>query len=96
MKKASLEGKTIALFGLGDSSSYSDTFVDGMGIIYEAIKDKACNIVGAVSTSGYSYDASRADNGGEFVGLAIDEDNEYNLTDSRINEWIKEILPRFS
>jgi flavodoxin I len=96
LKKASLEGKTIALFGLGDSSSYSDTFVDGMGIIYEAIKDKACNIVGAVSTSGYSYDASRADNGGEFVGLAIDEDNEYNLTDSRINEWIKEILPRFS
>lgn len=93
LKKADLASKTIALFGLGDSSSYSDTFVDGMGIIYEAIKDKGCQIIGAVSTAGYSFDASRADIGGEFAGLALDEDNEYSLTDSRINDWINEILP---
>jgi flavodoxin I len=95
LKKLNLEGKTIALFGLGDSSSYSDTFVDGMGIIYEAIKDKGCNIIGSVSSEGYTYDASRADNGAGFVGLAIDEDNEYNLTDSRIADWTKDILSKF-
>lgn len=95
LKKANLEGKTVAIFGLGDSSSYSDSFVDGMGIIYEAIQNKGCTIIGFVSTNGYSYDASRADNGAQFCGLALDEDNEYNLTDSRIGEWIKEILPLF-
>lgn len=95
LKKANLDGKTVALFGLGDSSSYSDTFVDGMGIIYETINNKGCTIIGAVSTAGYNYDASRADNGAEFVGLALDEDNEYNLTDSRLSDWLKEILPQF-
>lgn len=95
LKKANLEGKTIALFGLGDSSSYSDSFVDAMGIIYEAIQNKGCSIIGFVSTNGYTYDASRADNGAQFCGLALDEDNEYNLTDSRIGEWVKEILPFF-
>lgn len=93
LKKANLAGKTIALFGLGDSSSYSDTFVDGMGIIYEAIKDKSCVLVGSVSTEDYSFDASRADVGGQFVGLALDEDNEYNKTEARIEDWLKEILP---
>lgn len=91
LKKANLEGKTIALFGLGDSSSYSDTFVDGMGILYEAIKDKGCAFIGAVPTEGYSFDASRADIGGEFVGLALDEDNEYALTDSRLTDWLNGI-----
>jgi flavodoxin I len=33
LKNANLSGKTIALFGCGDSESYSDTFCDGMGII---------------------------------------------------------------
>ena len=94
-EKTNLEGKTIALFALGDSYSYSDSFVDSMGIIYEAIKDKGCTIIGSVSKSGYSFDASRADNGSEFVGLPLDEDNEFNLTESRINEWVNEILPLF-
>jgi len=93
LKRANLQGKTIALFGLGDAASYSDTFVDGMGIIYETIQDKGCTIIGFVSTDGYTFDASRADVGGEFVGLALDDDNEYNKTDNRIEVWISEILP---
>jgi flavodoxin I len=95
LKKANLEGKVVALFGLGDSSSYSDTFVDGMGVLYVALQGKGCLFVGAVSTEGYSYDASKAERGDEFVGLALDEDNEYNRTDSRIEDWLEVILPNF-
>ena len=95
LKKANLEGKTIALFGLGDSSSYSDTFVDGMWILYETIKAKGCTVIGSVSTNGYTYDASRADNGAQFCGLALDEDNESQLTDTRIADWVREISGRF-
>jgi len=93
LEKANLEGKTIALFGLGDSSSYSDTFADGIGILFETINNKGCTIIGMVSTEGYTFDASRADIGGHFVGLVLDEDNEYALTDIRIESWVNEILP---
>ena len=39
LKESDLKEKTIALFGCGDAESYCDTFCDGMGIIYEDIKD---------------------------------------------------------
>lgn len=94
--KADLSGKTIALFGLGDSNSYPDSFVDGMGIIYEAIKDKGCTIVGHVSASNYSYDNSKAIFDNKFVGLALDEDNESNLTNTRIKNWVEEMEPKLN
>ncbi|WP_052343157.1 flavodoxin domain-containing protein [Saccharicrinis fermentans] len=40
LAQADLNGKTVALFGLGDAESYYDSFVDGIGTIYEEIKDK--------------------------------------------------------
>ncbi|MBV5283824.1 MAG: flavodoxin [Paludibacter sp.] len=95
LKSINLENKTIALFGLGDSSSYSDSFVDGMGILYETIKDKDCKIIGYISAERYNYDSSRAEEAGMFVGLALDEDNEYDKTDNRINDWLSDISPKF-
>jgi flavodoxin I len=89
--KTNLEGKTVALFGLGDASSYSDSFVDSLGILYEAVKDKGCRLVGQVSTDGYQFDESKADLGGEFAGLVIDEDNEPEKTGSRIAGWVAAI-----
>ena len=92
--KTNLEGKTVALFGLGDSSSYSDSFVDSLGILYEAVKDKGCRLIGQVSTDGYQFDESKADLDGEFAGLVIDEDNEAEKTDNRITEWVAAIAAR--
>lgn len=89
-KDMDFTGKKVALFGLGDSSSYSDTFVNGMAQVYEAIKDKV-EIVGAVSTEGYSYEESEAVVNDKFVGLALDEDNEFDQTDARISAWVAEI-----
>lgn len=95
LKKINLEGKTIALFGLGDSSSYSDSFVDSLGILFETVQNKGCTIIGQISTEGYEYDSSRADLGGTFAGLVIDEDNESDQTDERIAAWVAEIAPKF-
>ncbi|MDR2622646.1 MAG: flavodoxin [Dysgonamonadaceae bacterium] len=83
-----LSGKKIALFGCGDSSSYCDTFCDAIGKIYQAVKDKA-EVVGFTDTAGYSFDTSEAVVNNQFVGLALDEDNESNLSESRINHWIE-------
>lgn len=88
-------GKTIALFGMGDSSSYSDTYCNGMGILYTKFKEKGANIVGAVSTNGYTFDESEAVKDGKFVGLALDADNESDKTQERINAWVAQIKPDF-
>jgi flavodoxin I len=93
LRNANLKGKTIALFGLGDSSSFSETFVDGMGTLFDSLKNTGCTIIGSVSADGYSFGASSACHGTTFVGLPIDEDNESNLTESRISEWVRALLP---
>ena len=93
LKASNLSGKTIAFFGLGDSSSYPDTFVDGMGILYEAVQGKGAKTIGEFPADGYSHDASLAEIDGKFVGVAIDEDYESNETDNRLNAWIESIKP---
>ena len=91
VKGANLEGKKVALFGCGDSVSYSDTFCDAMGKIYNAIKDKGCQLIGQVGVEGYTYDGSEAIVNGQFVGLPIDNDNEYDQTEQRISCWAEDL-----
>ncbi|PVX52602.1 flavodoxin I [Balneicella halophila] len=91
LKEADLSDKTIALFGLGDQDGYPDTFCDGMGLVYEAVKDNCKKVVGFTSTDGYEFDESISEVDGQFVGLVIDEDNQSELTDGRIEKWVKQI-----
>ncbi len=92
----SLGGKTVALFGMGDSESYSDDYCSAMGKIYDEVKKAGANVVGAVSTDGYSFDNSFSVRDGKFVGLALDADNESDKTEPRIKAWIEQIKPLFS
>jgi len=88
LKSVDLSSKSVALFGCGDSSSFSDTFCDGMGALYEELKDSGCNFIGnGVATDDYTFDASIAVENGKFVGLALDEVNESYKTDERIEAW---------
>lgn len=93
LKSADLSGKTVALFGCGDCESYGDTFVGGMAEIYNAVKEAGAQVIGQVSTDGYTFDDSAAVVDGKFVGLALDEVNEDNLTDGRIDAWVAQISP---
>ena len=93
LKSADLSGKTNALFGCGDFESYGDTFVGGIGELYDAIKNSGASIVGAVSTDGYTFDDSAAVVDGQFVGLPLDDVNEDDKTDGRIDAWIAQISP---
>ena len=90
LKGADLAGKTVALFGCGDAESYPDTFCGAMAEIYNAVKDQA-NVIGAVSTDGYTFDDSEAVIDGQFVGLALDDVNEDDKTEGRIDAWIDAI-----
>jgi flavodoxin I len=91
LKKAGLSGKLIALFGTGDSSSFSDTFCDGIGIIYKQLKDTGATFAGVTPVDGYTFDSSEAVVDGSFVGLPLDELNESDLTDTRISQWIEQL-----
>ncbi|MBP3775410.1 MAG: flavodoxin FldA [Prevotella sp.] len=93
LQGADLKGKTIALFGCGDAESYGDTFVGGIGELYHAIKDRGAKFIGAVSTDGYNFSDSDAVIDGKFIGLPLDDVNEDDKTDSRIDEWIAAISP---
>ncbi|NQY22566.1 MAG: flavodoxin [Campylobacteraceae bacterium] len=86
--------KTIALFGLGDQDSYADTFVDGLGTMYEALKDTGANIIGFTSVDGFEHEESTAQIENEFVGLVLDEDNQDDLSEERIDAWIDTIKER--
>ena len=90
---ADLSGKTVALFGCGDSESYPDTFVGGMAELYNAVKAAGANVIGAVATDDYTFDDSESVVDGKFVGLALDEVNEDDKTDERIDAWVAEIKP---
>jgi len=92
LKKSNLSGKKIAFFGTGDSDSYTDTFCDAMGLIYNEIKSSGATFIGQVDTSDYTFDSSVSVVDGKFVGLALDETNESNKTDDRINRWIKSLV----
>lgn len=93
LKAAGLAGKTVALFGCGDSAGYGDTFVGGLAPLYEAAKEAGATLIGAVPTDGYSYDDSEAVVDGQFVGLPLDEVNEPDLSDERIAAWVSAIEP---
>ena len=88
IKGADLSGKTVAIFGCGDSASYSDTFCGAMKELYDAAKAAGANVIGEISTDGYTFDDSDAVVDGQFVGLALDDINEDNQTDGRIDAWI--------
>ncbi|ODS23728.1 flavodoxin [Candidatus Endobugula sertula] len=91
-------GKTVALFGLGDQFGYGDYFLDAMGMLHDVIVANGADIVGHWPTEGYDYEASKAEvsGAGLFVGLAIDEDQQDELTESRIELWCKQIDSEFS
>ncbi len=92
LKSCDLKSKEIALFGCGDSESYGDTFCDGIGVLYEELKDTGCTFVGNhVSSSDYSFSSSISVVDGKFVGLPLDEMNESDKTEARIDAWVKDL-----
>lgn len=86
-----LKGKKVALFGLGDQSGFGDTFIDGVGTLYEKALECGAEIIGTWSTDDYDYGSSTAELGDTFAGLALDDDNEPDKTEERISQWVEQL-----
>ncbi len=96
LDKAELEGKTVAMFSLGDHVTYPRHFVDALGMLYEILQNKNCRIIGHVDPSEYEFEESQGIYNGKFVGLPIDEDYEPERTDERVKNWVDQILGEFN
>ena len=60
--------------------------------LYTAFLQSGAKLIGKVLPEGYTYaDDSKSVIDGKFCGLAIDEDNESELTDQRLQAWVQQI-----
>ncbi|HAT1611431.1 TPA: flavodoxin [Raoultella planticola] len=88
---ASLSGKTVALFGLGDQRGYPDNFVSGMRPLHDALRSRGAQMIGNWPNEGYEFSSSSALEGECFVGLVLDQDNQFDQTEARLASWLEEI-----
>ena len=100
-----LSSKVVALYGMGDQIGYSEWFQDALGMLHEQVLAQHAAIIGYWPNNGYEFIASKAlitldaankNKASHFVGLSLDEDNQYNLTDDRIEQWCEQILVEYS
>ncbi len=93
LQSVSFAGKKVALYGLGDQFGYGDFFLDAMGMLYEVIVANGADVVGFWSAEGYEFDASKAylESENQFVGLALDEDQQPEKSATRLNQWCRQV-----
>ncbi len=91
LEEMDLSGKTFAVFGLGDQKGYPENFCDAIGILVELLEECGAKIIGHTQLDGYTYESSRAERNGEFVGLPIDQENQGRLTRQRIESWVAKL-----
>ncbi len=87
----SLSGKKVAIFGLGDSSTYTENFCDAMEELHSYFVKAGATMVGYVSKDSYTFEESKSVVGDSFCGLPLDEDSESDMTDERLEKWSQQL-----
>lgn len=85
-------GRKVAMMGVGDQFGYPDNYCDAIGIIGQKVEARGAELVGFTDASEYEFDHSLGVEDGVFLGLAIDDDNQSDLTKERIEMWIDQLI----
>ncbi len=96
LEDLNLNGKTIAIYGLGNQVEYSENFGDAVGIMGRLLIERGADLVGYTSTDGYKYESSLAIVNNQFMGLILDQENQARLSKDRIANWVNDLKKRFS
>ena len=90
-------GKAVAIYGQGDQVGYPGWFLDAMGYLWAKVVSLGAKSVGFWPVEGFEFEQSRAltPDGRHFVGLALDDENEFDLSKQRIELWCAQILNEF-
>ena len=93
-----LEGKIVALFGLGDQLGYADWYQDALGMLHDELLPTGCKFIGYSSTEGHEFSQSKAltSDKSEFLGLALDDENQFDLSEQRIAQWVDQIIEQMA
>ncbi|BFM19883.1 flavodoxin FldB [Gilvimarinus japonicus] len=91
------QGKKVAHFGLGDQIGYPEWFLDALGYLHAKVAKLGAEPCGYWPVTGYEFEASKAliANDTLFVGLALDDENEFSQTDERIATWCEQVKAEF-
>jgi len=81
-------GKTVAFFGAGDTKKHGEHFCSALGKLYKTFTGAGAKAIGFITKDDYSYESSLAQIDGKLCGCAIDEHNESDKTEQRIETWI--------
>lgn len=95
LDKTDFTGKTIAIYGLGDQDVYGANFCDGLRHLHDFFAERGATLVGRWPTDGYDFEKSKAVVDGAFLGLVLDEDNQWLQSSDRLDAWLKIIGPSF-
>ncbi len=91
-----MKGKNIAIFGLGDQVNYPENFLDAVGIMADLLESRGAWLVGFTSVESYNFEHSQAQRGNLLAGLAIDFENQHQLTNARVVDWVNSLKKQFS
>jgi flavodoxin II len=93
-----LSNKIVGLFGLGDQLGYADWFQDALGMLHDQVAVLGCDLIGYWPNQGYEFIASKGltEDKQYFVGLSLDDENQYEQSDERIGLWCKQIIEQIN
>ncbi|MDM3872636.1 flavodoxin FldB [Porticoccus sp. W117] len=90
-------GKTIAIYGQGDQVGYAEWFQDAMGFLWAKLVNLGAKAIGQWPADGFEFGESKAltADKNHFVGLALDDENQFDLSQQRLESWCEQILREF-
>ena len=85
--------KTVAIFGLGDQIGYDEWFCDGVGILAKVVEKNGGKVIGHTEKDdSFDFETSKAlKDENTFWGLCLDEDNQDELTEERLENWFNKL-----
>ena len=89
-----LNGIIAAVFGMGDQQGYAEWFQDALGMLHDKAVLQGAKLVGYWPNQGYEFEKSLAltEDQSHFLGLALDEESQYDLSEQRIADWSTQVL----
>ena len=98
VQQLDLNNKVVALYGMGDQVGYGEWFQDALGMLHQHLEPTGAFLIGYWPNQGYEFSQSKAltEDQQQFVGLSLDDETQYELTDQRIEQWCQQLLTEVS